>query len=492
MANEQAEPREGASNSRTVPQAREDSRERVGLASSIKPGSDADAASRAKRRTMRERLNDKAARQALVGVVATLLGGSFWGFSGTSASFLFANYEIDTMWLMAVRQFCAGAAFMVVVLLFDRGGSFWGFSGTSASFLFANYEIDTMWLMAVRQFCAGAAFMVVVLLFDRARFRQLLTTPRDLVTLGAMAVFGVFFNQLFYLLAVRLTNAGTATVLQCLQLQLLTTPRDLVTLGAMAVFGVFFNQLFYLLAVRLTNAGTATVLQCLQLVLIMAFSCVRQRRAPRRREIAGVVLAFGGTFLIATGGDPTRLAIPFDGLAVGLIAAFGAACMTIIPGSILPKYGSSIVTGTAMFASGIVTSLFVQPWNNVIAAFGAACMTIIPGSILPKYGSSIVTGTAMFASGIVTSLFVQPWNNVPTLDAAGWGALIVLIFVGSCLAYALYMQGVKDIGSVRASLIGTVEPVSATVTSALLLGTVFAPTDLIGFACIIIMVFLTV
>ena len=80
MANEQAEPREGASNSRTVPQAREDSRERVGLASSIKPGSDADAASRAKRRTMRERLNDKAARQALVGVVATLLGGSFWGF----------------------------------------------------------------------------------------------------------------------------------------------------------------------------------------------------------------------------------------------------------------------------------------------------------------------------------------------------------------------------------------------------------------------------
>ena len=59
-------------------------------------------------------------------------------------------------------------------------------------------------------------------------------------------------------------------------------------------------------------------------------------------------------------------------------------------------------------------------------------------------------------------------------------------------AYMLYMQGVKDIGSVRASLIGTVEPVSATITSAVMLGTVFLPTDLIGFAMIIVMMFLTV
>lgn len=58
--------------------------------------------------------------------------------------------------------------------------------------------------------------------------------------------------------------------------------------------------------------------------------------------------------------------------------------------------------------------------------------------------------------------------------------------------YLLYMQGVKEIGSVRVSLIGTVEPLSATVSSVIVLGTVFTPTDLIGFALIIAMVFLTV
>ncbi|MDY2777734.1 MAG: EamA family transporter [Collinsella sp.] len=309
-----------------------------------------DAESRARRRAWRERLNDRSSRQAIMGVIATLFGGAFWGFSGTSASFLFDNYQIDTMWLMAVRQLGAGAVFMIVALLFDR-------------------------------------------------------------------------DRLF---------------------RLFTTPRHLASLLGLSLFGVFFNQLFYLLAVRYTNAGTATVLQCLQLVLIMAYACVLRRRAPRRRELAGVALAFAGTFFIATGGDPTKLAIPPIGLAVGLLAALGAACMSIIP------------TG-----------------------------------ILPIYGSSIVTGSAMFVSGVTTSIFVQPWNNVPALDATGWGALVVLIFVGSCLAYALYMQGVKDIGSVRASLLGTVEPISATVTSAIMLGTVFSGTDILGFALIIVMVFLT-
>ena len=134
----------------------------------------ADAASRAERRRWRDRLNDRAGRQALIGVITTLLGGTFWGFSGTCASFLFDNYNIDTMWLTCVRQIGAGAMFLIVVLLFDR-----------------------------------------------ERLFKLFTTPRHMATLLALAAFGVFFNQLFYLLAVRYTNAGTATVLQCLQLVLI-------------------------------------------------------------------------------------------------------------------------------------------------------------------------------------------------------------------------------------------------------------------------------
>ncbi|MFR3451204.1 MAG: EamA family transporter [Collinsella sp.] len=81
-------------------------------------------------------------------------------------------------------------------------------------------------------------------------------------------------------------------------------------MAGFALFGMITNQLFYLLAVRMTNPGTATVMQCLQIVIIMVYSCVTSRRMPRRREIIGTGLAFLGTLLIATGGDPTTLSIP--------------------------------------------------------------------------------------------------------------------------------------------------------------------------------------
>lgn len=325
--------------------------DRPGMASSIKPGADASAEARAQRRSIRERLNDEATRKLAIGCLVTLVGGSFWGFSGTAASYLFDNYQVDTLWLMSVRQIISGLLFMITAFAFDRK------------------RLIEMW-----------------------------RTPHH--------------------------------------------RRELLLFSA---FGMMGNQLFYLLAVRLTNAGTATVMQCLQLVIIMAVTCLRVHRKPRRRELVGLCLALCGTFFIATGGDPTRLAIPAEGLAVGLLCAAGASCISLIP-----------------------------------------------VHILPAYGSTVVTGSSMFTCGVVSCAFVQPWAHVPALGADGWIALAVLVVIGSFLAFLLYMQGVKEIGGMRASLLGTVEPISATITSAVVLGTLFAPTDLLGFGLIIAMVFLTV
>ncbi|MFR2950475.1 MAG: hypothetical protein ACLTKG_03415 [Collinsella intestinalis] len=66
---------------------------------------------------------------------------------------------------------------------------------------------------------------------------------------------------------------------------------------------MFGNSFSYLLAVRLTNAGTATVMQCLQLVIIMVYTCIVTHRLPPSRTCRRD-LAFAGAFLIATGGDP--------------------------------------------------------------------------------------------------------------------------------------------------------------------------------------------
>ena len=125
-----------------------------------------DELSRSTRRAWRERLNSASTRKMITGVLATLVGGSFWGFSGTSASFLFDTYHVDTLWLMSVRQILAGLLFMAVVVTRDR-----------------------------------------------ERLIKLWTTPADRKQLLLFTAFGLLFNQFCYLSAVRLTNAGTATVL---------------------------------------------------------------------------------------------------------------------------------------------------------------------------------------------------------------------------------------------------------------------------------------
>ena len=183
-----------------------------------------DELSRSTRRAWRDRLNDAQARKMALGTLAAFAGGTFWGFSGTSASYLFDVCHIETFWLMSVRQVIAGLLFMFVVLRKDR---------------------------------------------DRL-------------------------------------------------IELWTTPADRKQLILFTIFGLLFNQLCYLSAVRLTNAGTATVFQCLQLVVVMGYACVTAHRLPRTREALGILLALGGTFLIATGGDPSTLNIsPMPFHAVG-------------------------------------------------------------------------------------------------------------------------------------------------------------------------------
>ncbi|MFR5846598.1 MAG: EamA family transporter [Oscillospiraceae bacterium] len=59
--------------------------------------------------------------------------------------------------------------------------------------------------------------------------------------------------------------------------------------------------------------------------------------------------------------------------------------------------------------------------------------------------------------------------------------------VGTALAFTLYLQGVSDVGGVRASLLACTEPVSATLCAALWLHTSFAWQDLLGFAAILVM-----
>ena len=219
--------------------------------------------------------------------------------------------------------------------------------------------------------------------------------------------------------------------------------RSLARIAAFALFGVLLTQMSYLTAISYTNAGTGTVLERLGLVLIMLYVCLRMRRLPKVREAAGLVLAIAGTVLIATKGNLGALAIPAEGLFWGLVSAFALACYTLIPGKALEKWGSFIVTGLSMLIGGVVATAAVRPWTIEVDL---------------SFDLALVMGA--------------------------------MVLVGTFAAYLFYLQGITDAGPVRAGLVGCVEPVSATVISAVWLGTPVVPVDLAGVALIIGMMFL--
>jgi len=96
---------------------------------------------------------------------------------------------------------------------------------------------------------------------------------------------------------------------------------SLFSLLLFSLLGLFLNQLAYLTAIHETNAGTATVLQYVCPVGILAYTCIKDKVAPTIAEILSMILAIGGTFLIATHGQMDQLSMTPAGLFWGLFSA---------------------------------------------------------------------------------------------------------------------------------------------------------------------------
>ena len=123
-------------------------------------------------------------------------------------------------------------------------------------------------------------------------------------------------------------------------------------------------------------------------------------------------------------------------------------------------------------------------------ALATATMSILPVKVMGRYGNFTVNGLMFLISGVILCAVVRPWAHAPQLDALGIALMVFTVVGGTFGAYWLYMSGVMRIGAMRATMLGTSEPVLATISAVALTGAVFTPVDLVGFAMILAMVFL--
>ncbi len=285
---------------------------------------------------------------------------------------------------------------MTGIVMTLAGGVLWGFCGSCGQYLFQYKEVTSGWLVPLRLTFAG--LLILVLLACREKGR---------------------------VLDVWRERQGRRDIL------------------IFSVFGMMLCQYSYFTTIQYSNAGTATVLQYTGPALILVYLCIRDRKKPRAYELTALFCSMFGTFILATHGNISELAIPAEALLWGMISA-----VTLV------------------------------------------IYTLQPAGLMKRYSTLLTLGWGMLIGGLVLMLLMRPWTLSPVVDGQTVLAMSFIVLFGTICAFYFYLTGVKLVGASSASMLACIEPVAATVISVVWLKVRFRMIDLLGFVFVLSTVFI--
>lgn len=191
-----------------------------------------------------------------------------------------------------------------------------------------------------------------------------------------------------------------------------------------SIFGMTMVQYTFMAAIGYGNAAVATVLQCTGPIYIILYAVMKKYRPWTKAEAFIIGAMIIGVILIATNGNLTSLAVSPAALMFGLASGVALAYYTLHAPMLLQVIHPLQLVGGSMLTGGIIMN-FIHP----IWVFD----------------------------------FSFDWT---------WLQIIILalsILLGTTLAFYLYITSMKYISSTEAGILGLLEPVSAVLTSVVLL-----------------------
>lgn len=205
--------------------------------------------------------------------------------------------------------------------------------------------------------------------------------------------------------------------------------------------GLMIMQHTYFAGIGAGNAAVATVIQYICPALVICWVALRRKKMPGMGDILAVVLAVGGVFLLATGGDPRTLSVPAECIYYSILSAvFYAFC------SIYPKH------------------LMVTLDNSFLLMFG-----MLFGGMTGYLANPVTNVGGFFHNDVLFDMFM-------------------IIICGTVIAFICYNAGLAWLNEEQASVTATVEPAISVIASYFLFGTTFGLFEGIG----IIMVLLAI
>lgn len=218
--------------------------------------------------------------------------------------------------------------------------------------------------------------------------------------------------------------------------------RSILSIIIFSLFGMLLVQYSYMASIDAGNAAIATLLQYLAPIYIILWMLLRGHQKISLPDIISISFTVIGTWLLLTNGSFQGLSVPLIAIIWGIISGLSLAFYTLYAKRLLMNFSSLTVVG----------------WSMILAG---GCMN-----------------------------FVHPIWNVNT-NSWTLTTVIVLIFTiifGTTLAYWMFIESLNYLQAKETTLLGTVEPLAAVISSVIWLNISFGAFQMFGMILIISLV----
>ncbi|KOY00878.1 DMT family transporter [Pseudomonas nunensis] len=207
--------------------------------------------------------------------------------------------------------------------------------------------------------------------------------------------------------------------------------RQWLRLALLGFFGIFFYNLCFFYGLHYINASRASLIVALNPAVIGLASWLLFKERLSRAKVAGIAICIAGAGMVIVSRNPQLLAANADAW-IGDLLIFGCVL----------SWG--------------VYSLFSKELNQTLGPVQTVTY-------------SILLGTAMLwiTSALRGELSV---DALVSLGPQQWLSLMYLGVLGSALAYIGYYDGIRKIGATRSGVFIALNPLTAVILGALLLG----------------------
>lgn len=216
--------------------------------------------------------------------------------------------------------------------------------------------------------------------------------------------------------------------------------RQLLIFGIVGMLGV---QYAFVAAINESNAVLATLLQFLAPIFVVAYVSLRLKKWPPNYQILGIMGTLGGLYLLLTNASFDDLLVSTKALLWGVAVGLTFAFYTLYPARLMKEWNVLLVVGWGMLIGGVVLGIVGRIWKS------------------------------------------DEWNVFTNLQITG--LLLALIFFGT-IAFVLFLSSMKYITPVEASILSSIEPLTAMIISVIVFSTSLGVWQLVGVLVMIICV----